>query len=264
MLANTMFKKPVFIVLCISLCILLFCSFYYIEKEKKEIPIHSQIQTMLNYMDVKNNRIINIADYQNISIKLDIATPTHDDINTYIQNILLDNNLEELSIEFIQDKFKVESIDEFNQYVIDKLKTNAKIDALILARHEVMNEIIRDSKFSMDNANVANYSLEIVQSYANEASISGMSLENYIGQVLNMNEEEFYSMCYDEGASLIEKYLVIGAIAERESLSVSEEEIQSFIESNNELSPTDETKSYITYQILENKIYSMFIKESVS
>lgn len=262
MLAAAKLKKRALIVFCLLLCILFFCSFFLLGKEKTEIPIHSKIQSMLNYLDVEKNRIIKIADYEDILIKLDDPTPTQDDINTYIQDLLLENNLEELSVEWVQDKFKVESINEFNRYVIDKLKTNAKIDALIAARNEVMNDLIRDSKFSIDKASVAKYSIEIVQSYANEASLSGLSLDNYIEQSLNMSEEEFYSMCYKEGASLIEKYLVIGAIAEQETLSVTEHEILSFMEDNNEASPSDETKSYISYQILENKVYNMLITEA--
>ena len=126
-----------------------------------------------------------------------------------------------------------------------------------------MDALIKGSKFALDKESVAEYSVEVVDSYETEAYLYDMELGKYIEKELQMTEEEFFEKCYQEGEELIKNYLIVGAIAKKENLEVTEEDIEElsgvFEKDFDEYS--EEEKTYIQYQILENKVYKMFIKE---
>ncbi len=126
-----------------------------------------------------------------------------------------------------------------------------------------MDYLIKESKFVLDKESVAEYSVEIVNSYETEAYLYDMELERYVAEELQMTEDEFFQECYREGEELIKNYLIVGAIAKEENLEVTEEDIKGlsgvFEKDFDEYS--EEEKTYIQYQILENKVYKMFIKE---
>lgn len=126
-----------------------------------------------------------------------------------------------------------------------------------------MDYLIKESKFVLDKESVAEYSVEIVDSYETEAYLYDMELDRYVAEELQMTEDEFFEECYREGEELIKNYLIVGAIVKEENLEVTEEDIKElsgvFEKDFDEYS--EEEKTYIQYQILENKVYKMFIKE---
>ena len=102
-----------------------------------------------------------------------------------------------------------------------------------------------------------------MDSYETEAYLYDMELDRYVAEELQMTEDEFFEECYREGEELIKNYLIVGAIVKEENLEVTEEDIKElsgvFEKDFDEYS--EEEKTYIQYQILENKVYKMFIKE---
>lgn len=128
------------------------------------------------------------------------------------------------------------SVQEYYESVRKELTTRKRNQEFISARNKAMDYLIKESKFVLDKESVAEYSVEIVDSYETEAYLYDMELERYVAEELQMTEDEFFEECYREGEELIKNYLIVGAIVKEE-------------------------KTYIQYQILENKVYKMFIKE---
>lgn len=76
---------------------------------------------------------------------------------------------------------------------------------------DFLNKIAKECKFSINKEEAVEYSKQIVEQHKNLAYISGLELEEYIKQTLNMTQEEFYDYCYDCGVNEIKQYLLIGA-----------------------------------------------------
>lgn len=125
-------------------------------------------------------------------------------------------------------------------------------------KNQIMEDLIKKSDFEMNQDVVAQYAMGSVYAYEEEARMKGVSLDEYIKCDLNLNKEDFYEMCYEEGKALIQSYLVIGAIAEKEGITVSENDINEFEEGDQTYS--DEDKIYISYQFLEDKVYQLFFE----
>ncbi len=123
-------------------------------------------------------------------------------------------------------------------------------------KKQIMKDLIKKSDFEMNQEAVAQYAMGSVYAYEEEARMKGVSLDKYINDDLNLCKEDFYEMCYEDGKLLIQSYLVVGAIAEKECLTVSENEINEFEEGDQTYSYEDTV--YISYQLLEDKVYQLF------
>lgn len=100
------------------------------------------------------------------------------------------------------------------------------------ADKEFLNALTDECRFYIDKKEVANYSTKIVEDYSLLASIYGLELEDYIEQVLKINEEEFYDRCYEEGEKEIKQYLFVGAFCNKMENVFDGEEFVEFCSMN--------------------------------
>lgn len=128
----------------------------------------------------------------------------------------------------------------------DNLLEEKKIQAILEAREEIMDNLLSKCRFSLDKEEVAAYSQNIVHNYESQAMLYDMELEQYREDILGYTKKEFYEVCYEEGEEEIKTYLVIGAIAWKE-----------FPEKASDWETQD---IYSVYQQLENAVYSYFIQ----
>lgn len=106
------------------------------------------------------------------------------------------------------------------------------------------------------------YSLKTVDGYVEIASLYDMDLEQYRKNILDVNEVQFFQMCYDETKKYVEEYLIIGAIAYKESLNITEKEIDKYLQDNNfslEEKESSESMCYLKYQLLRKKVYNFIL-----
>lgn len=231
--------------------------------QSSPLSINTDIEKMLGYLGIENCEIIKLADYRGLNIKLRKMTASESDIENYISNMLEDYGKTELSAEFIKKEFDMNSMEEFYQYVKEEVIVAKEVQEHTSARKQIREQLITGSDFNLDQNNIAKYSLEIVESYEEEAYLYNMELEEYVNKELHMTDEEFYQMCYEEGADYVKTYLVFGAIAMKEQLGVTEQDIEEFEDSDNMIIDrySEEEQTYRNYQILENKVYGLFITD---
>jgi FKBP-type peptidyl-prolyl cis-trans isomerase (trigger factor) len=122
----------------------------------------------------------------------------------------------------------------------------------------IYQNIIENSNITINEEELIDYSVQIVEKYEKIANMYGYNnIEEYSLNILKMNETEFYNMCCEEGKYEVSMYIVIGAIAEKEKISYTEQEFLSMCrrmgyqedERNNA-----EIKIYIEYEIYKDKI----------
>jgi FKBP-type peptidyl-prolyl cis-trans isomerase (trigger factor) len=145
-----------------------------------------------------------------------------------------------------------------------KLLFSAKYREFTYAKNENDDDseywkmLMEASEFEIIEDEIAAYSLKIVENYKYLAQLYGMELKEYYQNVLLLDEEDFYQLCYSEGVYDVEKYLLVGYIAKKEDLAVTEDEISEFCEPNGyvymEVKADSELKNAISYYILEKKV----------
>lgn len=248
-----------FIIICL---IAIFLLFSRKSEATSALPINSEIQKMLDYLGIENCEITKLPDYSNIRAELTPVTVTEQEVKEYVDEILDIYGRETLSDDFVKKELEANSIEDYYQDVKRELMAGKEVEVLMRVRNRIIDNLIKDSVFSLPEDNVAKYSVEIVKSYENEALVYQMELEEYIDQELQMTKKGFFDMCYNEGEKYIKSYLVVGAIAEKEALTVTKKDITEFSDFRKDKSTnfSDEAKAYISYQILENKVYDMFIE----
>ena len=225
--------------------------------------IDVRIQKMLDYMKIENCKIKRIAEYDRLQIELPEVSVSKKEIQESIDELLDIYGEKSISEDFVKKELEMNSVQEYYESVRKELTAGKRNQEFISARNKAMDYLIKESKFVLDKESVAEYSVEIVDSYETEAYLYDMELDRYVAEELQMTEDEFFEECYREGEELIKNYLIVGAIVKEENLEVTEEDIKElsgvFEKDFDEYS--EEEKTYIQYQILENKVYKMFIKE---
>lgn len=135
---------------------------------------------------------------------------------------------------------------------------STKKDELMQTETEnIIDELIENSKFDIDEEVVAENATYYYYEHKNMASIYNMSLNEYVHDVLDY-DEDIYNLCYEESLHEIQRHLVIGRYAKKRNFVIMAEDINCYITSNNlERSKiSDEQFHYIKYNIIEEKVFA--------
>lgn len=161
----------------------------------------------------------------------------------------------EFSDDFIQQEFGFSNVAAYYKHIKDILESEAKIMSMTEEKASLINHIMKESTFILDEEAVVANAVKIYYEYRSSASAFGMKLSEYTYEVMNMTEDELYLQCYTESEDQIKLYLIVGAIAQNAGLVVTEAEIADFLDSkgyNSEIG--DEDICYITYNLLQEKV----------
>lgn len=157
----------------------------------------------------------------------------------------------QLTRDFVYDNYGYETVDAYYQYVNDTLFKQKEAENQIQMQTELLHQVSDCFDLDIEKEKVAQYSVDIVDTYKEYAYLDGLSLEEYISDELNMTKDDFYQMCYEEGLEEIKSFLVIGAVAEEEKLQVTEKEFEDW---NIESLSTEHSKTDIYAYILKSKV----------
>ncbi len=119
--------------------------------------------------------------------------------------------------------------------------------------YQIMQGIIDNSSFDLNEDEIALYIDELKQEYKTYASYYGYDLETYVTSMSGMTMDEFEDQCREIAIFRIQSPLVMSAIAEAEKLEVSDEEYST---------RAKEYMSYYGYQTLE-EFEKAYTKEKV-
>lgn len=175
--------------------------------------------------------------------------------------ILSDCVIDEIAEKYLNDKkvFSCKLISCGNYTYIPYELTEQDGDAAY------WNKLMDTSDFYIDMNEVAEYSLNIVDNYESIAYMYGLDLQNYYEQILEENEDTFYQQCYEEGCFDVKKILLVGHIAEKEGIIITEADEKRFCEENNcdfeNLKEDEILHVYVNYCILEQKVIQTIQKK---
>ena len=208
------FKKSLCIILC--LCELLLLA----NCNTKALPMNEVVSKILLEKGIEKSKITRLCNkddkfvsmYQRFSI-----TITQEDLNKYVGEVLsthkigAGNTTYKTSDAYILNYYGCRTEEEFLNKCELRLKEIKRKEQKSASDEDFLNKIAKECKFSINKEEAVEYSKQIVEQHKNLAYISGLELEEYITQTLNMTQDEFYDYCYDCGVNEIKQYLLVGA-----------------------------------------------------
>lgn len=118
----------------------------------------------------------------------------------------------------------ISTVEELRQYMYDYLYSLAESDALGAIQNDILDALIAQSTFEELPRTMVEYNRSIyVSSLELQAVMYGMTPDDFAGAFLGMTVDEFADT-YAE--SSVQQNLVLQAIANREGLKISDEELQ--------------------------------------
>ena len=221
--------------------IFLVCFFTCSCGKSTEVGIHEEVKCLMEKEKISNCRIVSLCDYKKISKYLKTPEVSDEDVYQYLKGEF--ENYSEQKEEIILEDMGYSSKEEFEKDMKEQYIEHLKIMEIFNARDEVLNELIENSEFELDEKEVADFAKGIVCSYENQELMYGyMELESYVQEELNMSMDQFLEMCLEKSRREIETYLVVGAVAKQETIEI-----------------TKYDDIYETYKNLEDSIYDLFI-----
>lgn len=120
--------------------------------------------------------------------------------------------------------------------------------------------LIQKVEYAISEEQVVDYSVNVVNNYEYVANLYGLDLKDYYINILGLSDEDFYQQCYSEGLYDIQRALLIGYIAEKEHISVSEEDIRDFCnrEEYDMMQKDAVLKNNLMFGTLEEKVVDFF------
>lgn len=129
----------------------------------------------------------------------------------------------ELNDEFVKSQ-DCESVEDFYAKVRESYEASKKDDAEYDKQLQILGTIIENSKFDINDEEVALYADQIKTQQENMSYMYyGVDLETYVAG-MGMTMEKFEQDCKDTGLFRLQTGLLKEAIAEKENLTISDEE----------------------------------------
>lgn len=215
---------------------LLFCS---CGKETR-LPVSPIVSELMEKIGVSHCYINKLGDYHTYKQELHVPVFTDDEVTAAFQKEI--SVYGELTDEVVKAELDFESLSDYEEYFRRQYVEQAKIDLIFAARCAVEEYLLSIAEFQLDEKEVAEYSRHLVYREENLSTIYGYnSFEEYLREELKLTEDQFLQKCITDGEKEIKKYLVIGAVANLENITIdSQEDVEA------------------KYQELENAVYESF------
>lgn len=163
------------------------------------------------------------------------------------------------------------SVDEYKESVREALYEANKATAVSYARNSIVDKLRETSKIKSTPDWLLNSMTDNVRNNAaSYAAMYGLSIEDFVSQALGETMEEFEAECKDYGKANAEGMVIAFAIAQKENLKVSDEELkskldeymQSYEMNEDELEKSGQ-KDYMTLYIQNEKVIDYIYDNAV-
>ena len=135
----------------------------------------------------------------------------------------------ELNDEFAQDVSEFETLAEYTDDVKARLTAKKESDAKNQKEDAVVEKIIENATMEIPEAMVEQQLNQMLQEYAQQLSYQGITLEQYM-QFTGMTVDVMKEQLQPQALKRIQSRLVLEAVAEKEAISASEEELNEELE----------------------------------
>ncbi len=144
-------------------------------------------------------------------------------------NGIKETKLPELDDDFASDVSEFSTLEEYKADIKKKLQESKDNEARNIKADQAVKAIIADSNMDIPDAMVDTEAEQLAQNYSARFRQQGFTLEQYI-QLSGMNPEKFKEEMSAQAKLNIQSRLVLEAIAEKEKLEASEEEVEEELE----------------------------------
>ena len=213
-------------------------------QQLNSVELSSVTEAILQSYGVEKSSITSIGDYDLIHIEL--SAPNFDDegFKVYFDEVY--SSFGKLTDEFVEKQFGFDSVEELVEDEKEQYAGHLRTMAIYEAEAEVINKLLLEATFQLDEKEVAEYSKQIVYREQNFSTLFGYdSFDEYVEEELGYSESQFLQNCITQGEKEMKRYLVVGAIAKKENLDADV----------NENTPE-------AYAWLENQVFDLFISYS--
>ena len=137
--------------------------------------------------------------------------------------------LPELNDEFASEASEFDTMDEYKEDIKKNLQTKKEAEAKREKESKVVDKIIETATMEIPDAMIEMTQDQMVDEFAQRLSYQGLQLEQYL-QFTGMDMAAFKEQCKPEALKRIQSRLVLEAIAEKEAIEVTEEDINKELE----------------------------------
>ena len=156
-------------------------------------------------------------------------------------NGIKEEQLPELDDDFASDVSEFSTMDEFREDIRKKLQESKDREARNIKADQAVKAVIADSNMDIPEAMVDTEAEELSRNYAQRFRQQGFTLQQYM-QLSGMTPEKFKEDMSGQARLNIQSRLVLEAIAEKEGLEASEEDLQKELENIAKMYRVDKDK----------------------
>lgn len=229
---------------------------------RRVLKLHAFAEEMLDCLEITQSYIISL-NYDSIK-QYDITIQvTVEDINLYLSRLIgTENPIEELSDDFVQTNTSFKNVDEYLDYIRTYIFLFKEQELYETHKNNFVNDMISSSVFSINSEDVVKYGAYIAKTYEDVAVSVGLSLEDYYSQQM-FSKDAFFNRCYLEAEYEIKRFLIVGALAEIHSISITNEEIETEFQKygydDSYIADNPDKAIFIKYNLLETKTIQTLI-----
>lgn len=124
------------------------------------------------------------------------------------------------------------TVEEYKQYAYDLLMKDAEESYEKAIENSLVNMLMESTEFTKEppKAMVEGYVSMLNENMEAEAANYGMTLEQFIGAGFGMDAENFAKEMEEQAKQYARQYIMLQAIADKEGLSVTDEDVEKEIE----------------------------------
>lgn len=130
----------------------------------------------------------------------------------------------ELTDEFVKENLDYENIEAFKSATKKSLIESKMEEAEYTAQTELIQGLIDNSTFEMDEDEVEAYRQDLIAEYESYAEMYGMEYSDFLEMFMETTEEEFEETSKTEAETQIKTILVYQEIVDKENLGITEKE----------------------------------------
>lgn len=139
-------------------------------------------------------------------------------------NTIKEKTVPELNDAFVQENSDFKTVDEYKEDKKQSLLTSKNEDADQKLKADIYNAILSASKVEPKQEAIdANYN-NVIATYTNQAAAYGMDFETFAGAFSGMSLDDFKGVVKTQAEAIVEQRLVVTAIAEKEGITVTDED----------------------------------------
>lgn len=141
--------------------------------------------------------------------------------------------------------------------MITKLSLGSESDKKNMEAEEILKKIQRDSCYIFSEEQIIEYATNLGLTMTSDYILyQNIDLDEYLMEIYGISKTEFFEQCYQQAKNEVEYYLIIGAISDKEGITVSDKDVKAWCLSNGveEEDLDEENLCYIKYYIIEEKI----------